>query len=157
MPEYGLARRKSSPVEIPPEAAKVRLEPRVRHEVHSRDSLQLFGSFFFAPLTLRANSPSCKTMSAYALSCHPQTIHRTLLMIKHQKPQLRLFLVCDPTSHAATSVITMAGHCTAVRRVSTSNTLGSFLFLRCAGRLPASCLVLYHVRLFRSWHVQSAN
>jgi hypothetical protein len=138
MPEYSSARRKSSPLKVLLEAAKVRLEPRARHEVHSLDSLQLFGSFFFAPLTLRANSPSCKTMSAYALSCHPQTIHRTLLTIKHQKPQLRLFLVCDPTSHAATNVITMAGHCTAVRRVSTGNMLSSFLFLHCAGRLPAA-------------------
>jgi hypothetical protein len=157
MPEYGLARWKSSPLNRPPEAVKVRFEPRVRHEIHSQDSLPLFGSFFLAPLTLRANSPSCKTMSAYALSCHPQTIQRTLLTIKHQKPQLRLLLACEPTSHAATRVITMAGHCTAVRRASAVNILGSFLFLRRAGRLPASCLVLYSLRLFRSWHVQSAS
>ena len=157
MPEYALTRRKSSPLYLPPQAVKVRIEPRVRHEIHSRDSLPLSGSFFLAPLTLRANSPSCKTMSAYALSCHPQTIHRTLLTIKHQKPQLRLLLVCDPTSHAATSVITMAGHCIALRRASATNMVGSFLFLHRAGRLPASCLILYYVRLFRSWHVQSAN
>ena len=43
-------------------------------------------------------------------ACQPQTAHRMLLPMNHQKPQLRRLLLCDATSQAATSVAIMAGH-----------------------------------------------
>src|SRR6188472_1065812 len=59
----------------------------------------------------RRKRPTCRAISAQAWSCQPQITHSTLLAMKHQNPQLRFFLCWDPTSHAAMSVIAMAGHC----------------------------------------------
>lgn len=49
-------------------------------------------------------------MSAHAPACQPHAIHRTLLAIKHQNPQLRFVFEFDATSQAAASVTAIAGH-----------------------------------------------
>src|SRR6478736_7042704 len=75
-------------------------------------------SFFAAPRTFITNSPTCNAMSAHACTCQAHAIHNTLLAMNHQKPCPRRFRLCDATSHAATSVTAMAGHCTASRTAS---------------------------------------
>ncbi|ENY79550.1 hypothetical protein C206_01072 [Pseudomonas putida TRO1] len=47
---------------------------------------------------------------AQASACQPQTAHKTLLAMKQQKPTFLLPGRREPMHHAASTVITMAGH-----------------------------------------------
>src|SRR5688572_35955 len=78
-------------------------------------------SFFLAPRRFSTNKPTCKAISAQAWVCQPQTTHRQLLRMNHQKPASRRDFFCDATSQAANRVTAMAGHWIASR--STSLTL----------------------------------
>ena len=57
-----------------------------------------------------AIKPSCKTTSAQADDLTPQTIHKTLLARKIQKPLFRSPLPLAVTRQDANKVMAMAGH-----------------------------------------------
>ena len=57
--------------------------------------------------------PSCNTTKAQAPACHAQATHSALLPRNTQNPRALRVSFSDATSHAASSVISMAGHCNA--------------------------------------------
>src|SRR5689334_23098815 len=59
---------------------------------------------------------NCSAMSAHACACHPQATHSTLLARKTQKPAARRDRRLEATSHEASTVTTIAGHCSRSRR-----------------------------------------
>ena len=71
--------------------------------------------FLTMPRTFIPASASCSTISAQASAYSPQITQSTLLVRKTQKPISRRCLSRDPTSQAAPTVTTMAGHCTQSR------------------------------------------
>lgn len=64
-----------------------------------------------APRTFIAASAHCSAMSASALACSAQPIHRPLLSSMSQKPARLLRTESLATSQAAMMVTAMAGHC----------------------------------------------
>jgi len=55
---------------------------------------------------------------AYARSPAAHTIHKMLLKRNTQKPQFLLNFRLDETSHAATTVTSIAGHCNRLTHIS---------------------------------------
>jgi hypothetical protein len=68
------------------------------------------GSFFRTPRMFRAANAICKTISAQACAWIAHAIHAMLLAMKHQNPMVRFRELRDATSHAARTVMTIAGH-----------------------------------------------
>ena len=77
-----------------------------------------FTLIFLAALMFNAARQNCMTTNAVALLCAPQATHNPLLSKKIQKESLRRPGRVDATSHDATTVNSIAGHC---RSTSTSS------------------------------------
>ena len=78
--------------------------------IHASDLTFNSGSFLLAPRMFRNANAICKTTSACAWACHPQTSQRKLLSREHQKPNLRLRLSWEAIRYTAIIVTTIAGH-----------------------------------------------
>ena len=104
-------------------------------------SIQLLTSccvFLCHPRKFMAQRQNCRMIKAQAPACQPHTAHSTLLAMKQQKPIFLLLGRPDPMHHAASTVISMAGHSNNPIQCSMKLTPTARL-ISAAGYLPASC------------------
>ncbi|SSB97141.1 hypothetical protein SAMN04488697_10744 [Pseudomonas sp. 43mfcvi1.1] len=71
-----------------------------------------YSVFFLNPRKFIAHRQNCNTINAYASVCSPQTTHRMLLAIKQLNPATLRRGWREPINQAASTVTTIAGHCT---------------------------------------------
>ncbi len=71
-----------------------------------------YSVFFLNPRKFIAHRQNCNTINAYASVCSPHTTHRMLLAIKQLKPATRRRGWREPINQAASTVTSIAGHCT---------------------------------------------